>query len=99
MELLGETPNGLSANATLAKGDKECQYYFASADSSSKDSSAFHRQQVSARPLQDQTHCELVYRPLQFHERRQYFIGMYDETLSVTMRVNNPDRSPPMIQS
>jgi hypothetical protein len=23
-----ETPNGLSANATLANGDRQCQYYF-----------------------------------------------------------------------
>ena len=29
MELLGETPNGLSASATLANGDSECQFYFA----------------------------------------------------------------------
>src|SRR6266513_3389738 len=28
VELLGETPNGLSTTATLAKGDGECQYYF-----------------------------------------------------------------------
>jgi len=36
-----------------------------------------------------------VYSPFQFHERRQYFIGTHDETLSVVpMRVNNPDRSP-----
>jgi hypothetical protein len=32
-----------------------------------------------------------VYRPLQFHECGQYFIGAHNETLSVAMRVNNPD--------
>jgi len=40
-----------------------------------------------------QTHCELVYRALQFHERSQFFIGVHDETLSVAMRVHNPDAS------
>jgi hypothetical protein len=42
-------------------------------------------------PLGDQTHRELVYRPLQFYEGSQNFIGTHDETLSVAMRVNNPD--------
>jgi len=28
VELLGETPNGLSAGVTFAKGDRECQYDF-----------------------------------------------------------------------
>jgi len=35
-----------------------------------------------------------VYRRVQFHERRQYFIGTHDETLSAAMRVHNPDFSP-----
>jgi hypothetical protein len=35
-----------------------------------------------------------VYRPSQFHERSQHFIGAHDETLSVAMRVHNPDRLP-----
>ena len=30
VELFGKTPNGLSASATLADGDRECQCYFAS---------------------------------------------------------------------
>jgi hypothetical protein len=29
-----------------------------------------------------------------FQKRRQLFIGMYNETLSVAMRVSNPDYSP-----
>jgi hypothetical protein len=38
---------------------------------------------------------EPVYRPLQFQKRSQHFIGTHHETLSVvTVRVNNPDRSP-----
>jgi hypothetical protein len=41
-----------------------------------------------------QTHRELVNRPFQFQKRSQHFIGSHDETLSVTMRVQNPDRSP-----
>jgi hypothetical protein len=39
-------------------------------------------------------HRELVYRPLHFYERSQYFMGTHDETLSVTMTVNNPDCTP-----
>jgi hypothetical protein len=34
-----------------------------------------------------------VYRPLQFHERGQHFIGARDETLSLAVRVHYPDRS------
>jgi hypothetical protein len=30
---------------------------------------------------------------LRFHECSQYFIGAQDETLPVTMRIHNPDRS------
>jgi hypothetical protein len=40
-----------------------------------------------------------VYRPLQFHERGQYFIRTHDETLSVSMRVHNPDRSSFKVES
>jgi hypothetical protein len=47
----------------------------------------------SGEVLQDQIHGELVYRPLQFHERSPDFIGAHDETLSVAMHVNNPDCS------
>jgi len=32
--------------------------------------------------LRDQIHRELVYRPLQFDECSQYFIGAHDELLS-----------------
>jgi hypothetical protein len=35
-----------------------------------------------------------VYRAFQFHERRQHFVRTHHKTLSVAMRVNNPDRSP-----
>jgi hypothetical protein len=44
--------------------------------------------------LRNQTHRELVNRPFQFRKRSQHFIGADDETLSVAMRANNPDRSP-----
>jgi hypothetical protein len=40
-----------------------------------------------------------VYRSLKFQKRSQYFIGTHDETLSVAMRVNNPNRSALKIQS
>jgi hypothetical protein len=35
-----------------------------------------------------------VYRPLQFRKRSQLFVGAHNETLSVSMCINNPDRSP-----
>ena len=44
--------------------------------------------------LRAQIHRELVYRPFQFRECGQHFIGPHNETLSVAMRVNNPDCSP-----
>jgi hypothetical protein len=48
-----------------------------------------------ARGLREQAHRELVYRPLQFHKRRQLVIRTRNETLSViSMRVSNPNRSP-----
>jgi hypothetical protein len=49
--------------------------------------------------LRHQTHSELVYRALQFHERSQQFFGPHDETLSVAMRVNDPNCSPLNIES
>jgi len=49
--------------------------------------------------LRDQTHREPVYRPLQFDKRSQDFFGADDETLSVAMRVHNPDRSAFNVQS
>jgi len=56
--------------------------------------SAFHRHaRFCVGPLRDQTHGELMYRHLQFYERSQHFIGANDETLSVAMRVNDPNRS------
>jgi hypothetical protein len=44
--------------------------------------------------LRDQIHREFVNRPFQFDKRSQYFIGADDETLSVAMRVSDPDCSP-----
>jgi hypothetical protein len=38
-------------------------------------------------------------RPFQFQKRSQYFFGADDETLSVAMRLRNPDRSPFAIHS
>jgi hypothetical protein len=46
---------------------------------------------VSAQPLKDQTHRVFVYRALQLNKRSQHFITSHDETLSVAMRVNNPN--------
>jgi hypothetical protein len=33
-------------------------------------------------------------RRIEFHKRSQLFIRLHNETLSIAMRVNNPDRSP-----
>jgi len=49
--------------------------------------------------LRNQTHRQLVYRPLQFRECGQDFIGADDEPLSVAMRVHNPDCSPFRVES
>jgi hypothetical protein len=46
---------------------------------------------ISALPLRDQTHRKLMNRPFQFQKCGQYFIGTDNETLSVAMRVHNPD--------
>jgi hypothetical protein len=35
-----------------------------------------------------------VNRPFQFEKRSQHFISTNDETLSVAMRIDNPDYSP-----
>jgi hypothetical protein len=40
-----------------------------------------------------------VYRPLQFQKRSELFVAADDETLSVAMRVNNPDRSSFKVES
>jgi predicted membrane GTPase involved in stress response len=45
-------------------------------------------------PLLDQTHRELVYRPLQFQKRGQHFISANDETFSGALVVSNSHRSP-----
>jgi hypothetical protein len=85
VELLEKTPNALSASATLAKTDRECQYYFAITVSIPKPSLAF----------QHQIDRQRVYRPFQFHKRSQFFIRAHDETFSVVaMCIGNPDRSP-----
>jgi hypothetical protein len=42
---------------------------------------------------------EPVYRPLQFQKRSQHFIGTHDKTLSVAMRIGNPDRPPLAVQT
>jgi len=51
------------------------------------------RSLTSAQRSRDQTHRERVYRPLQFHERSQFLIGMHNKTPSVVaVRIDNPDR-------
>jgi len=55
--------------------------------------------QIISHPLRDQAHRKLVYPSLQFHKGSPDFIGTHDETLSVAMRVHDPDRSPFKIDS
>ncbi|PYK23012.1 MAG: hypothetical protein DME59_18375 [Verrucomicrobia bacterium] len=43
--------------------------------------------EMRVAPIRDQIYRELMYPPLQFHERSQYFIGAHDEPLSVAMYV------------
>jgi hypothetical protein len=45
------------------------------------------RTHVSARPLHDQIHRELVHRLLQFQKRSQLFMSPHDDPLFVAMRV------------
>jgi hypothetical protein len=52
------------------------------------------RTRVSVWLSRDQTHRKFVYRPFEFQKRSEDFIGTHNETLSVAMRVHNPDRSP-----
>ena len=52
MELLRETPNGLSANVTLASGDRKSQYYPCVSPISAPDApSGFTRARVCAWPM------------------------------------------------
>jgi hypothetical protein len=44
-----------------------------------------------------QIHREFVNRPFQFQKRSQYFFGTHDETLSVAMRVHNPNCAPTFV--
>jgi hypothetical protein len=61
---------------------------------SSMNAVSFSSERIFLRgPLQDQTHCELVYRPFELQKRCEYFFGTHDEPFSLAMRVNNPDRS------
>jgi len=65
-------------------------------DSNSRNAVSFSSVRTLLRgPLRNQTHRELVYRPLQFQKRSQLFIRTHNVTLSVAaMRVSNPDCSP-----
>jgi hypothetical protein len=61
---------------------------------------AFQSQEFLRGWLGDQTHRELVYRPLQFQKRSQLFIGSHNKTSSVvTVSVINEDRAALHIQS
>jgi hypothetical protein len=53
----------------------------------------------SGEVLRDQIQRELVNRPFQFHKRSHFFIGTHHETLSVAMRVNDPNCAPIIIES
>jgi hypothetical protein len=46
-----------------------------------------------------QTADSMELRVRQFHKRGQLFIGAHDETLSVAMRVHNPDCSSFKVES
>jgi hypothetical protein len=46
--------------------------------------------------LCDQTHRELVYRPLQFHKGGQDFIGAHNEALSVAAMESQTNNASPL---
>jgi hypothetical protein len=75
-----------SQDSSPARADRRFQFQ--------KSRQLFVRTHVFARPLRNQIHRELVYRPLQFHERSQLLVGTHHELHSVAMRVGDPDRSP-----
>jgi len=58
-------------------------------------------QKLKHRKLKDlrESLSARVARPYEFHERSQLFIGAHDETLTVAMRVNNPDCSSFKVES
>ena len=90
VELFGETPKRLSA----ARYCETCRNAV-NAIFRREDASLFALYIATTSDLQDQAYRELVYRPLQFHERSSHFIGPHDETLSIiAVRVHNPDGSP-----
>ena len=51
----------------------------------------------SGEMLQHRIHCELVNCTFQFHKRGQPFVGADDETVSVAMRVNDPNCAPMIV--
>ena len=51
----------------------------------------------SGEMLQHCIHCELVNCTFQFHKRGQPFVGADDETVSVAMRVNDPNCAPMIV--
>jgi hypothetical protein len=79
----GETPNGLSASPTLEKSTETVTDILANG-----------RLHPQTRHQLNQPHRELVYRPLKFHKRSEFFFGAYDETLPVAMSVHNPNCLP-----
>jgi hypothetical protein len=64
-----------------------------------KHSGSFERAALSALPDPETALIGFVYNCFQCNKRSQQFICMNNETLSVAMRVHNPDRSPFNIQS
>jgi hypothetical protein len=70
------------------------------ADSTSTNAASFSWARTLLRgPLRNQTHRELVYRPLQLYKRSQLLIRVDNETLPVAaMRISNPDRTAVRVQ-
>ena len=54
---------------------------------------------LAVRPLDLFSQKVDINRRFQFQKRNQHFIGAHDETLSVAMRVNNPNCAPFNIES
>jgi hypothetical protein len=100
VELLGETPNGLSASATLANAERSINTFLLRiAGSSSKNAVSF-----SAAPFLHghyKTKLTANSRIAGSSSRNavRFSSACTNETFSVAMRVSNPNRSPFKIES
>jgi len=95
MNRIFKPPSSIS-EGFLSLDQEKCQFHFLLDEKSTLDAfdDLFIGPNSTAPDLRNQIHREFVNRPFQFHKRSQLFICAHDETVSVAMRVNDPDRLP-----